>query len=82
MSKRFAERLGFDFSHLGESKCISIHQIRPRPGGWGAVSFQDHRTQYQGIACIWVDVNLARVDQQPRRVKVRFMVFEDGGLPA
>ena len=27
------------------------------------------------------DVNFARTNQRPRRVKVRFMIFENGGLP-
>ena len=82
MSKRFAERLGYDFSYLGRSKCVSIHEIQPRPGGWGAVCFREHRTEYQGIGCIWVDMNLAREGQAPRRVKVRILIFEDGTMPA
>ena len=82
MSKRFAERLGYDISYLGMSRCVPVHAIQSRPGGWEAVSFRDHRTEYQVVWCIWVDMNLAREGETPRRVQVRFLIFEDGTMPA
>ena len=39
------------------------------------------RTEYQGIGCIWVEMNLARDGREPRPVNVQWMILADGVLP-